>query len=118
MTCRRWLRSMRTTIGRRARPRSVNSPSCSSSVRTNSTAKSSSQSFSGKRSGRLDSRRDSCSTLSMMWLTRLECVWMISVSRLSSSVRPGRFPQQLGRVTHGAHRVPNFVRNTGAQAAE
>ena len=51
----------------------------------------------------LTSRRDNCSTLSMIWLTRSACVLMISVRRRSSSSAPLIRP---ATARHGSWRRP------------
>ena len=77
-----------------------------------------SQPLSSMRSGRVESRRDSCSTLSMIVLTRSPLLVMMSVSRRSCVDSVGDFGQQLRGVAHRADRVADLVRDAGAEPAE
>ena len=68
--------------------------------------------------GLVASRRDSCSTLLMMVLTRSELLRMMSVSRRSSGPHVGTFGEQLAGVAHGADGIADFMRDAGGQPAE
>ena len=80
--------------------------------------KSASHAFSSMRSGRVVSRRDSCSTLLMMVLTRSPLLVMMSVRRRSWRRQLGRLRQQLRGMAHRADRVADLVRDAGAEPAE
>ena len=77
-----------------------------------------SQPLSSMRSGRVESRRDSCSTLLMMVLTRSPLLVMMSVRRRSCGRQRGDSRQQLRRVAHRADRIADLVRDAGAEPAE
>ena len=64
------------------------------------------------------SRRESCSTLLMMPLTRSALLRMMSVSRRSSAASCLGFAEQLRGVAHGAHRIADLVRDARGQAPE
>ncbi len=87
-------------------------------VSQNSGRKSSSQSPSDNRVGLVASRRDSCSTLLMMVLTRSELLRMMSVSRRSSGRDVRTFGEQLAGVAHGADGIAYFMRDAGGKPAE
>ena len=87
-------------------------------VSQNSSKKSSSQSPSIRRVGFVASRRDSCSTLLMMVLTRSELLRMMSVSRRSSGPMLRAFGQQLAGMAHRADGIADFMGDAGGQPAE
>ena len=87
-------------------------------VSQNSGRNSSSQSPSVRRVGFVDSRRDNCSTLLMMVLTRSELLRMMSVSLLSSAPDARTFRQQLSRMAHSTHGISNFMSDARRQASQ